>query len=523
MDTSVTASLRHAPSLDGLKLKWFISIDGSYHEGVPCHRGPGRENSALGASTDGNTVAPLLDGKSCMRAWYDRLLAMHDAPEAELYHAGWRFEGVKTLGETTPESDAVNRLAEAAHRGVRAYVLACGNLRCRRFNQAAVSALYAQGVRTAHLDNRYPLRGSNHQKFTVFMSRDSASAILGSADIAKTRWDSSEHLAVDPDRHPTLGSQTHELAVSIEGPAVADLGETFRERWNDSGSRAGWPRRWSTTMIASSLPSLPAAGTHSIQVLRTYGITSRLMGYSWSPIGEFTVWASYLKAIKAALSYIYIEDQYFLPFYWFSSYSHGDASLAADIVYQLGEAMKRGVTVIVTTSSKRTTWWYPYQKYQRDIGLNYLHCIRAAGSSGDVVVASLQCDGDDVYVHSKLMIVDDEFISVGSANVTLRSMSTDGELQIGIVDATNALARDLRSKLWAQHSGLPAADFIDPCLAIPRFKQSVASQRGHLKPYPLDPFATHPRAPSAPPPPRVHAAAIRLAIDPYSGPKHLLR
>lgn len=509
-------------SLDELKLRWFIPVDDRSQDGIPCHRGPGRGSSALAASSDSNTVTPLLDGKDCMRAWHDRLLALHDSPEADLYHSGWRFEGVKTLGETAPDSDALGAIASAARHGVNPYVLACDNLRCRRFNQAAVNALRARGVRTALLDSRHPPRGSNHQKVTVFRSRDFASAILGSADIARTCWDSSDHLAVDPDRHPTLGEQTHELAVSIEGPAVTDLEETFRERWNDSGGRAFRPRLRTTATIDSRAPSLRTDGTLSVQVLRTYGITSGVIGYSWSPTGEFTVWASYLKAIKAASSYVYIEDQYFLPFHWPPGHTRSGPSRETDIVYQLGEAMKRGVTVLVTTSSKKTTVLYPYQKYQRDIGLNYLHSVRAAGANGDVVVASLQCDGDDVYVHSKLMIVDDEFVSIGSANIALRSMTTDGELQVGIVDAENVFARDLRASLWAQHSGLSAADFTDPLLAMPRFKRSIAARSGHLKPYPLDPRATHPRISSAPPPPRGHATLIRLAIDPYAGPRYLL-
>jgi len=509
--------------LDELKRKWFIPIDGDCQDGVPCHRGPSCGSSALTTASDRNTVTPLLDGKDYMRTWHERLLALHGTPEAELYHSGWRFETVRALGETAPESEVLDALAEAAQRGVSPYVLACGNLRCRRFNQAAVKTLRSRGIRTARLDSRYPLRGSNHQKFTVFRSRNSASVILGSADIARTRWDSYDHLAINPDRHPTLGEQTHELAVSIEGPAVADLAETFRERWNDPGGGARRPRLRPATAIARPSSSPQPEGAHSVQVLRTYGITSSVTGYSWSPIGEFTIWASYLKAIKAASSYIYIEDQYFLPFCWPPGHARSGPSRETDIVYQLGEAMKRGVTVLLTISSKKTTPWYPFQKYQRDVGLNYLRSVRDAGSRGDVIAASLQSDGGDVYVHSKLMIVDDEFVSVGSANVTRRSMSTDGELQVGIVDAENALARDLRARLWAQHSGLPATDFTDPLLALPRFKRSVTTRSGHLTPYPANPLATHPRTSSAPPPPRGHAAFIRLAIDPYAGPRHLLR
>lgn len=57
----------------------------------------------------------------------------------------------------------------------------------------------------------------------------------------------------------------------------------------------------------------------------------------------------------------------------------------------------------------------------------------------------------EVYIHSKLMIVDDVFTTLGSANINERSMSSDSELNICVEDP--AVAKPLRRQLWGLHTG----------------------------------------------------------------------
>ena len=57
----------------------------------------------------------------------------------------------------------------------------------------------------------------------------------------------------------------------------------------------------------------------------------------------------------------------------------------------------------------------------------------------------------EIYIHSKLMLVDDVFLTMGSANLNQRSMAVDSELNLA-TDNT-VLARDLRERIWNQHSG----------------------------------------------------------------------
>lgn len=56
----------------------------------------------------------------------------------------------------------------------------------------------------------------------------------------------------------------------------------------------------------------------------------------------------------------------------------------------------------------------------------------------------------EVYIHSKLMIIDDAFITNGSANLNMRSMQTDTELNI--ISPNGKVARDFRRRLWRQHT-----------------------------------------------------------------------
>lgn len=60
----------------------------------------------------------------------------------------------------------------------------------------------------------------------------------------------------------------------------------------------------------------------------------------------------------------------------------------------------------------------------------------------------------DIYVHSKLMLVDDVFFTLGSANVNVRSMEVDSELNISMPSPD--LAKQWREQLWGMHTGAAA-------------------------------------------------------------------
>lgn len=76
-----------------------------------------------------------------------------------------------------------------------------------------------------------------------------------------------------------------------------------------------------------------------------------------------------------------------------------------------------------------------------------------------VAVAMLQTSGMDgrrmryreIYIHSKLLLVDDSFFSLGSANLNQRSMAVDSEINLATNDAKRA--KELRQKIWGKLSG----------------------------------------------------------------------
>ena len=98
-----------------------------------------------------------------------------------------------------------------------------------------------------------------------------------------------------------------------------------------------------------------------------------------------------------------------------------------------------------------------------------------AGAAASVV------DLSNIYVHAKLMIVDDVFLSLGSANLNRRGLFHDGEVNAFSVPehlkagAANPV-RDLRLRLWAEMLDLPeplAAPLLaDPVAATALFDRS---------------------------------------------------
>ncbi|MDP9603232.1 UNVERIFIED_ORG: phosphatidylserine/phosphatidylglycerophosphate/cardiolipin synthase-like enzyme [Variovorax paradoxus] len=70
----------------------------------------------------------------------------------------------------------------------------------------------------------------------------------------------------------------------------------------------------------------------------------------------------------------------------------------------------------------------------------------------------------EIYIHSKLLMIDDGFFTLGSANLNLRSMAVDAEINVASDDVEKTT--DLRRRVWSLHSG--KAEFCDGGDASPR-------------------------------------------------------
>lgn len=499
------------PTLPELKDKWFLDT-GREGQFPPQTRHPG---SQLQPYTDGNLVEPVIDGAALMSEFHQRVEAIIVAPDSsqvELWVAQWKLTPVQLLGETHPVKNAETQILDAARAGVKVYFLGSGHADRNKPTSAFSQKLIDNGGSGAS-DKRIPVFGSEHQKFYLFRGPGNEwLALLGSADLNYSRWDTPGHIADNPDRSPHGEGPSHDVTVRVQGPAVHDIALTFAERWNDPGNLNRTSPKINSIISTDFLKDpLPPAGPHSVQVLRTYGI-ERKLSYSWAQQGEFTIWASYVSAIKQAQKYIYIEDQYFYAFSDPTKFDHSsDQTRSSDLVYQLGEAIKRGVDVLVLVPSRKgnpnpTNY---FQLYARRSAADYLRRVAKASGAGRFAACYLVAGDVDPVIHAKVMIVDDEFALVGSANVCRRSMTYDSEVHLGVIDAENQFARDLRLALWQEHMDVEKAEnLLDPTAGFESFKNYAANESGRLRL--LD------TTPGRKPP--LHNLVMSQFMDPYRGP-----
>jgi len=470
-------------SLEQLKEKWFIDV-AETKAFPPQARHPG---SSVKPHTDGNLVEPLIDGAAIMSDFYNRLEEMiqcEDPSQTIAMLAAMGIDPVKPLGENGPGDDIKTKLLEAASKGVDVYFLVSDQPGLGVFSESFARKLNRAGGHGA-ADRRFPgFAGGHHQKFNVTRELDGTwTGIVSSADFFFARWDTPSHSPTNPAR-PKRGGPTHDTGLKIVGPGVRDLALSFVERWNDPSSKEH-AHPAITEKITHELPEedFPVAGPHSVQILRTYPLIDDQRSYSWSDVGEFTIWAAYLNAIKKAQRYIYVEDQYFYTFHDppFIETSTG-RKRETDYIYQMGEALKRGVDVVALCPGRNNVFWKHYEIRQRRIAAQYLREISESHpGAGNFVICTMNTGGADAVIHSKLLMVDDEYVMLGSANMCQRSIANLSELNIAAVDPEDKLVRDLRLKLWQEHLELDSPDsLLDSRLAVEQWHDTAASGQGRV-------------------------------------------
>ena len=333
------------------------------------------------------------------------------------------------------------------------------------------------------LDWSGPFLGSNHQKLVVFCHDGELTAYVGGLDLSPTRYDHNPH------HHLRLGLHRwgwHDAAARLRGPAAARVLETFRSRWENAADLP--PRHIARNLPAQYLrlpsggrtlinppgaprdvppvpvqPDRPAAGT-AVQVLRSYrpwtlyrhrGLR-RVRPASITRAGIQEVFRALVTAINAAERYIYLEDQYF------HEAPGGDPRF--QLYGELRAAASRGVKIILIGSGRRDPADGGDSTVRpvitRDLRRRVLAPLPPAARRNVVMYRV-----DNLTVHTKLMLVDDVFASIGSANFFSRSMvGTDSEITSTLV-TTGPLVRDLRVKLWAEHLRTALSDELTPMLA----------------------------------------------------------
>jgi phosphatidylserine/phosphatidylglycerophosphate/cardiolipin synthase-like enzyme len=433
----------------------------------------GNPASRLGAWSTGNDVRPLIHGAT----YFAELRTCLEALRADdlLLFADWRGDPDERLAEDGPTVGAA--IGAAAERGVLVRGLIWrSHLDRLRFSSAEnrhlgeeIEASSGQAV----LDTRTKPGGSHHQKFVILRhDRDPAAdvAFVGGVDLCHSRRDDARHLG-DPQSCPmpdVYGPRPpwHDVQVAVRGPAVAEVEQVFCERWEDPAPESRDPlRRWrdhfDTMDDAPPLPRPgpppPVAGTHHVQLLRTY--PARRSPYPFAPHGERSIAHAYGKVLGRARSLVYLEDQYL----W-----------STDVIEPFAEALEREpglrMIIVVPRHPDQDGWLAgPASLIGRTEALGRL---RQAGGDRVAVYDLENHLGTPVYVHAKVCVVDDVWATIGSDNVNLRSWSYDSELSCAVLDEVadprppyGALrfARDLRLTLMSEHLDLgPATENPDP-------------------------------------------------------------
>jgi len=384
--------------------------------------------------------------------------------------------------------------------------------------------------------NTLQLTWSHHQKTTVV---DEKKAFVGGLDLCYGRWDTSDHVIVDDchlnstwpghDYHnPTIRGITnpeqafrehidrtttprmgfHDLHMCVDGKAALDVAKNFMHRWNHHKSING----------EQHIPYLyPNPNSEFADKAKTANTTCQIVRsigeWSGGNRTEDSIYRAYLKMIGEAKHYIYIENQFFI-----SSLAGGGVGnkVALHLLKRIKKAIKAKQTfrtiivlpvtpdgIIEESAAHRYIMRWQYctvcrggksiieqtQKYihklqqenlsdtfYREVRVeDYISffALRSHGTLGGHAVTS------QIYVHSKLMIVDDCKSIIGSANINDRSMNGDRDSEICvIVDShldeegvmngekvkVGRFSQSLRLRLWSEHLGLSPnhPSIIDP-------------------------------------------------------------
>ncbi|CAN0841574.1 Phospholipase D beta 1 [Linum grandiflorum] len=457
---------------------------------------------------------------------------------------------------------------------------------------------------------------THHQK-TVIVDGDAGQnrrkivAFVGGLDLCNGRYDTQDHslfrtcqsVHKEDFHNPTFLDPTgcprepwHDMHSKIDGPAAYDVLANFEERWLRASKPRGIQKLKSSLDDAllklERIPEILGISevigltqhdpeAWNVQVFRSIDSTS-VKGFPDEPraatsknllcgkniLIDMSIHAAYVKAIRAAQNFIYIENQYFLgSSYNWDSYKDLGANnlIPMEIALKIAEkirAKERFAAYIlvpmwpegVPTSSptQRILFWQQktmqmmYEtiynalvevgldtKYEPQDYLNFFCLGNREAPDGDHVAVIPQTSGSSskanaaantpqavsqknrrfmIYIHSKGMIVDDEYVIIGSANINQRSLegTRDTEIAMGAYQPKHTLTTKnrphgqvygYRKSLWAEHVGGAMEECFEKPESVECVRrvraigeqnwrqfaaETVTEMKGHLLKYPVE-------------------------------------
>jgi cardiolipin synthase len=257
--------------------------------------------------------------------------------------------------------------------------------------------------------------------------------------------------------------EQHDVYVEVRGPSTVDVHHNFVQRWNEASERSERDGRWGhgsedDLAFPSRLPK--SCGTAIAQIQRTIHAGRYTNGRSapgGAPFditqGERSILDQYCVAIDAARRSIYIENQYLnVP----------------EIIARLRDALTRDVEVVVLVPAEPDGASFARERATLGRRPNFtLAGIAGQGAHGARKV---------VYVHDKLMIVDDAWATVGSCNLHRYSLFGNSELNVAFSDSA---VRALRSELFLEHLAIDTSG-MDDRSSLRLFRRIALENRARL-------------------------------------------
>jgi phosphatidylserine/phosphatidylglycerophosphate/cardiolipin synthase-like enzyme len=289
------------------------------------------------------------------------------------------------------------------------------------------------------LDGAHPVGCSHHQKIVVI---DDRMAACGGIDMTADRWDTREHLDGDLRRKRPNGKPYgpwHDCTMLVEGEAAAALAELSRERWVTAGGEAMKP---CPADAASPWPEFLKAEYQFVEM----GISRTRAEYE--EIEEVReVEALFIEQIAKAEKFIYAENQYFTS-----------PKIADAIAARLKEP---DPPEIILVGPEKADGWLE-QKAMDGARVELVRALKEQDHAKRFAFYIPHTKRREaIYVHAKLMIVDDRILRIGSANMNNRSLGLDSECDIFIDcdrlgnESAGAAIAKLRASLIGEHIGLP--------------------------------------------------------------------
>jgi len=385
----------------------------------------------------------LIDGEDYFRAVRESM----EAAEREILIVGWdidsRIELIRDEDHPLYPSPLAETLQSLADRkdALRVYVLS--------WDFAMVYVLERQLLPAARfgwddydrlhfrLDGEHATGASQHQKFIVI---DGRLAYIGGFDITKSRWDTRAHAADDPRRVNEAGGSYrpfHDVQALVTGEPARHLRDLGSFRWQN--------------VTGEPLPEAPEDDTPDVDALWPKDVPVRAEDI---PVGLARTWAAkdgtdtireverlFLDMIAAAESSIYIENQYYTS-----------DTITRALCDRLQE--DDGPEVVMVLPGETSGW---LEQATMDVLRNQaLQRLRDSDDHGRLRIVSPVADelGDIcINVHGKVMVVDERWVRIGSANLSRRSMGLDSECDLVAEDASGEAPAALRADLLAEHLG----------------------------------------------------------------------